>query len=313
MKALHCDGQGVRFLTDHPAPNPGPDEILLDVHCCGICDTDVQLAAGYMGYSGILGHEFMGTDATGRRFTAEINNACRKCRWCRQGLGNHCPNRTVLGILKHDGAMAEQVAVPRDNLHAIPDSISDESAVFVEPLAAAFRILEQIGIGRTDRIAVLGDGKLGTLCAWVLATESDHVTLIGKHQAKLDRAGDSVSKVLLDDALANSSKAFDLVVDATGNASGLATASRLVRARGTICLKTTIAAEHRLSLAPVVIDELTVVGSRCGPFEPAIEALAAGEFDVARLVEAVYPLDDAEAAFAHAARKGAAKILLKVR
>jgi threonine dehydrogenase-like Zn-dependent dehydrogenase len=313
MKALHCDGQGVRFLTNHPAPNPGPGEIVLDVHCCGICDTDVQLAAGYMGYSGILGHEFIGTDATGRRFTAEINNACRNCSWCRQGLGNHCPNRTVLGILKHDGAMAEQVAVPRANLHAIPDSIADESAVFVEPLAAAFRILEQIGIGRTDRIAVLGDGKLGTLCAWVLATESDHVTLIGKHPAKLDRAGDSVRKALLDDALANSAKSFDLVVDATGNPSGLATASRLVRARGTICLKTTIAAEHRLSLAPVVIDELTVVGSRCGPFEPAIEALAAGEFDVARLVEAVYPLDDAETAFAHAARKGAAKILLKVR
>lgn len=313
MKALHCDGQGVRFLTNHPAPIPGPDEILLDVHCCGICDTDVQLAAGYMGYSGILGHEFIGTDATGRRFTAEINNACRNCRWCRQGLGNHCPNRTVLGILKHDGAMAEQVAVPKANLHAIPDSISDESAVFVEPLAAAFRILEQIGIGRTDRIAVLGDGKLGTLCAWVLATESDHVTLIGKHQDKLERAGDAVGKALLEEALANSAKSFDLVVDATGNASGLATACSLVRAQGTICLKTTIATEHRLSLAPIVIDELTVVGSRCGPFEPAIEALAAGEFDVARLVEAVYPLDDAEAAFAHAARKGAAKILLKVR
>lgn len=313
MKALHCDGQGVRFLTDHPAPNPGQGEILLDVRCCGICDTDVQLAAGYMGYSGILGHEFVGTDESGQRFTAEINNACRNCDLCRRGLGNHCPNRTVLGILKHDGAMAEQVAVPRANLHAIPDTVTDETAVFVEPLAAAFRILEQIDVAPTDRVAVLGDGKLGTLCSWVLATASDDVTLIGKHPAKLERAGDTVRKTLLDDATANQAKSFDLVVDATGNASGLETACRLVRSRGTICLKTTIAAEHRLSLAPIVIDEITVVGSRCGPFAPAIEALAAGRFDVARLVEAVYPLDEAEAAFAHAARKGAAKILLKVR
>ncbi|MBI1324491.1 alcohol dehydrogenase catalytic domain-containing protein [bacterium] len=313
MKALMCEGRGVRFATDRPEPRPGPDEVTLDVRCCGICDTDVQLAAGYMGYSGILGHEFVGADAEGKRFTAEINNACRNCDWCKKGLGNHCPNRTVLGILKHDGAMAEKVAVPRANLHAIPDSIPDESAVFVEPLAAAFRILEQIRVERTDRVAVLGDGKLGTLCAWVLATAADHVTLIGKHPSKLERAGDSVGKALLDEALANSAKSFDLVVDATGNASGLETACQLVRARGTICLKTTIAAEHSLSLAPIVIDELTVVGSRCGPFAPAIEALAAGRFDVARLIEAIYPLNEAEAAFAHAARKGAAKILLKVR
>jgi len=312
MKALQCHAQGVRLVSNYPAPTPGPGEVLLNVRCCGICDTDIQLAAGYMGYSGILGHEFVGTDAAGKRFTAEINNTCRECQWCRRGMGNHCPNRTVLGILGHDGAMAEQVAVPVVNLHPIPDSIDDETAVFVEPLAAAFRILEQIPVDRADRVAVLGDGKLGTLCAWVLAGAADEVTLIGKHMAKLDRAGNTVRKALLDDAMANGGKAFDLVVDATGNPSGLETACRLVRPRGTICLKTTIAAEHRLSLAPVVIDEITVVGSRCGPFAPAIEALAARRFDVARLIEAVYPLDDAETAFAHSARKGAGKILLKV-
>jgi threonine dehydrogenase-like Zn-dependent dehydrogenase len=313
MKALLCDSTGVRFTADHQEPQPGPDEVVLNVRCCGICDTDVQLAAGYMGYSGILGHEFVGTDPSGKRFTAEINNSCRDCDWCRKGLGNHCPNRTVLGILKHDGAMAERVAVPRSNLHAIPDHVPDETAVFAEPLAAAFRLLEHSSFAPADRIAVLGDGKLGTLCAWVLATVSQNVTLIGKHSAKLQRAGDSVRTTLLDDALSSSAKSFDYVVDATGNPSGLETACKLVRPRGTICLKTTIAAEHKLNLAPIVIDEINLIGSRCGPFEPAIEALVAGNFDVARLVDAVYPLDEAEAAFRHAAQKGAGKILLKVR
>jgi threonine dehydrogenase-like Zn-dependent dehydrogenase len=312
MKALYCDGSGVRFRSDHPDPVLAPGEVLLNVTHCGICDTDVQLAAGYMGFRGVLGHEFVGTDDAGNRFAAEINNVCGKCEFCAKGMGNHCPHRSVLGILNHDGAMAERVAVPRANLHAIPDSVSDREAVFVEPLAAAFRILDQISVAKTDRVAVLGDGKLGILCAWVLAEASDRTTLIGKHAAKMDRAGDGVERVLLETALERFAKSFDLVVDATGNASGLETACRLVRPRGTVCLKTTIAAQHALSLAPIVIDEITVVGSRCGPFVPAIEALAAHRFDVERLVDAVYPLDSAEEAFRHAARKGAAKIILEI-
>lgn len=312
VKALFCDGTGVALKPDHPAPVPLPGEVVLNVTHCGICDTDVQLAAGYMGFQGVLGHEFVGVDEHGQRFTAEINNACGRCDWCHKGLATHCPTRTVLGIFKHDGAMAEQVAVPRVNLHAIPENISNHAAVFIEPLAAAFQIMRQLCVFKSDRVAVLGDGKLGILCAWVMRTHTEHVTLVGKHPKKMALAGHEIQQVLLEKALENPARDYDIVVDATGNASGLEAATRLCRPRGTIVLKTTIAGPHQLSLAPIVIDELTIIGSRCGPFSEAIAALAAEQFPVERLIEAVYRLDDAEKAFEHARRKGAAKVILEV-
>ncbi len=310
MIGIYCSGRGISLEKKLPEPEPRNDEIVLKVTHAGICDTDIQLAKGYMGFEGILGHEFVATDEQHRRFTAEINNACHACDFCQKGLSNHCPNRTVLGIFRHDGAMAEKVAVPSRNLHAIPDTIPDLAAVFIEPLAAAYQTLEQLSIEPEMKVAVLGDGKLGTLCAWVLATKSSHVTLVGKHQAKLDKAGATVQTSFLNEALEADRKKYDVVVDATGNASGLASAIDLCRPRGTIVLKTTIEGPHQLSLAGIVIDELTVVGSRCGPFPKAIDALSRSLFPVESLIEQVYPLAEGETAFAHAGRRGAGKIVL---
>jgi threonine dehydrogenase-like Zn-dependent dehydrogenase len=311
MKGLYCDGASVRLRRDLPEVVAAEGEVVLRVRAVGLCDTDLQLARGYLGFRGVLGHEFVGDDARGDRWVAEINHACRRCDTCRAGRPTHCPTRTVLGIVGHDGAMAERVAVPRDNLHAVPADVSDEEAVFVEPLAAAYQILEQVRVGRGDRVAVLGDGKLGLLSAWVLRTASERVTLVGRHRHKLALAGDGIAQRTTDD-VADLARACDVVVDATGSPTGFAAALSLARPRGTVVLKTTVAAEHTLSLAPVVIDELTVVGSRCGPFPKAIDALARKVIDVRPLLAARYPLDDAEAAFAYASRKGVAKVILDV-
>ena len=311
MKGLYCDGRSVTLRRDLPEVVAAEGEVVLRVRAVGLCDTDLQLARGYMGFRGVLGHEFVGDDARGDRWVAEINNACRRCPTCLAGRPTHCPTRTVLGIVGHDGAMAERVAVPTENLHAVPASVSDEEAVFVEPLAAAYQILEQVRVGRGDRVAVLGDGKLGLLSAWVLRTASDHVTLVGRHAHKLALAGDSIAQRTTDD-VADLARACDVVVDATGSPTGFAAALGFARPRGTVVLKTTVAAEHTLSLAPVVIDELTVVGSRCGPFPKAIDALACKVIDVRPLLAARYPLDEAEAAFAYASRKGVAKVILDV-
>ena len=311
MKGLYCDGRSVTLRRDLPEVVAAEGEVVLRVRAVGLCDTDLQLARGYMGFRGVLGHEFVGDDARGDRWVAEINNPCRHCATCLAGRPTHCPTRTVLGIVGHDGAMAERVAVPTENLHAVPASVSDEEAVFVEPLAAAYQILEQVRVGRGDRVAVLGDGKLGLLSAWVLRTASDHVTLVGRHAHKLALAGDSIAQRTTDD-VADLARACDVVVDATGSPTGFAAALGFARPRGTVVLKTTVAAEHTLSLAPVVIDELTVVGSRCGPFPKAIDALARKVIDVRPLLAARYPLDEAEAAFAYASRKGVAKVILDV-
>jgi threonine dehydrogenase-like Zn-dependent dehydrogenase len=311
MKGLYCDGTSVKLRHDLPEVVPGDGEVILRVRAVGICDTDLQLARGYMDFRGVIGHEFVGLDDDGNRWVAEINNACRRCPTCLGGLPSHCPTRSVLGIVGHDGAMAERVAVPVANLHAVPDAVSDDEAVFVEPLAAAFQILEQVSIAPDDRVAVLGDGKLGLLSAWVLRTATEHVTLIGRHAHKLALAGESITRCLVD-ACHGLARSFDRVVDATGSPTGLATAIGLCRPRGTVVLKTTVAMEHVLSLAPVVVDELTLLGSRCGPFPRALEALARKEIDVRRLLTARFSLDDAEAAFAYAAQRGVAKVLLDV-
>lgn len=292
-----------------PEPAPKAGETTLKPRLAGICDTDLQLAQGYMGFRGILGHEFVAEDEEGQRVTAEINNSCHQCPVCRSGMANHCPHRSVMGILNHDGAMADRVCAPIRNLHRIPDSIADEEAIFIEPLAAAFRIAEQVELGPSTRLAVLGDGKLGLLCVWATRLSGARVSWIGKHPEKLALAGADVETHLAESA----PRGFDIIVDATGSPSGLPTALGLVRPGGAIVLKTTIAAQHQAQLAPIVIDEVRVIGSRCGPFPRAIQALARREIDVRPLIEAEFPIARAAEAFQAAARKGSRKILLRIR
>jgi threonine dehydrogenase-like Zn-dependent dehydrogenase len=311
MKGVFCDPSGIRFRADLPEPEIREGETIVQVRAFGICDTDLQLARGYMSFRGILGHEFVGELADGRRVTAEINAACHQCPTCREGRPRHCPGRTVLGILGHDGAMAERVGVPIANLHDVPDSIGDREAVFIEPLAAALHMTEQVALGPGVRVAVVGDGKLGLLCAWACRVSGADVSLVGKHPAKLALAGPGIVTHTLQTA-DQRARSFDVVADCTGSASGLATALGLVRACGTVVLKTTIARTYAINLAPIVIDEISLIGSRCGSFPPAIDALARRAIDVRPLIGAEFALDEAEAAFQAAALPGARKIVVHV-
>jgi threonine dehydrogenase-like Zn-dependent dehydrogenase len=288
---------------------------LVKVELAGICSTDLQILKGYMGFTGVPGHEFVGRVSDGpapfigKRVVSEINFSCGQCENCRRGLGRHCPNRSVMGIANADGAFAEYVAVPAENLHAVPDNVSDEEAVFAEPLAAAFEILTQIQLDPGDEVLVLGDGKLGNLCAQALRLTGAKVTALGKHAEKLQLIKNAgVRTLLLTDWRP---RWFDVVVEATGAESGLQFALSAVRPRGTIILKSTIAGNHQLSLAPVVINEVNVVGSRCGPFPDALEALASKRVSVTPLIEQIYSLADGIEALRHAARPGAKKILLR--
>ncbi len=314
MRALRWDGHRLAVTRDVPDPVAGPGEAVVAVRLAGICRTDLEITRGYLDFRGTPGHEWVGDvlaaadpALAGARVVGEINAGCGTCAACRAGLARHCPTRRVTGIVGADGAFAERLVLPVRNLRRVPDAVPDRVAVFVEPAAAAFEILDQLGSVAGARAIVLGDGKLGLLVAQVLLQAGAAVTLAGRHPEKLARAA------ALGLAAGDAAPGADLVVDATGSAGGLAAALELVRPRGTIVLKTTVAAEHRLDLARAVIDEVTIVGSRCGRFEPAIDALAAGRVSVAPLVDAVYPLDDAAAAFARAAAPGTFKVLIDPR
>jgi threonine dehydrogenase-like Zn-dependent dehydrogenase len=314
MRAIVLDDQ-VNVVSGRPTPTPAAGEVLVRVIRAGVCETDLQLIKGYMGFRGVLGHEFVGVAESGplagRRVVGEINCACWTCETCRMGLPTHCPNRTVLGILNHDGAFADHIAVPQRNLHAVPDTLSDDVAVFTEPVAAAFQIPVQLTIRKNDRIAILGDGRLGNLCAQVLARLSDHVLVIGKHQEKLAILRSmGIATAMLSDSF--DARSFDIVVDCTGSESGLPTALRLVRPRGTIVLKTTVAGQQTLAWAPFVIDEVTLVGSRCGPFDKAIAALEEGHVQVQDLISDRFDLSRGLDALARAQTKGILKVLLNV-
>jgi len=315
MRALYWDERELTLQSAYGVPRSDPRHALIQVHLAGVCSTDLQIFNGYMGFKGVPGHEFVGSvvegpsEFVGKRVVGEINFGCRQCDACRRDLSRHCPNRSVMGIVNADGAFAEYVSVPVENLHLVSDNISDEEAVFTEPLAAAFEILTQIQLDPGDDVLVLGDGKLGNLCAQVLRLTGAKITALGKHADKLaliKRAG--VRTILLSDWQA---KLFDVVVEATGSASGFELALSAVRPRGTLILKSTIAGNHQTSLAPVVINEINVIGSRCGPFSDALAALAVKQIAVTPLIEKVYSLDDGVAAMTHAARPGARKILLR--
>lgn len=316
MQALHWDGNRVHLERDYPLPVAAAEMALIRVHVAGICATDLQIFQGYMGFQGVPGHEFVGTVSAGppawlgQRVVGEINFACGQCPNCARGLGRHCPTRRVMGIVQADGSFAEYVQVPVANLHLVPDSVSDEEAVFVEPLAAACEILEQIHVQPTNEVVVLGDGKLGLLCAQVLHSLGVRLCVVGKHASKLARL--QTLGIATEVITAWRPQPADIVIEATGSTTGLQLAMEIVRPRGTLVLKSTVAGAHTLSLAPLVINEVTVVGSRCGPFPPALRVLQQQRVAVQPLIEATYPLQAGVEAIRHARRPGTLKVLLRL-
>jgi threonine dehydrogenase-like Zn-dependent dehydrogenase len=313
MRAIVIDRK-LEFRADYPDPVPAPDESLVRVSLAGICGTDLELARGYMNFRGVPGHEFVGRVATtstsslsGRRVVGEINAGCGRCDVCAASLGRHCPNRTVLGILGRDGAFAELLTLPDANLIPVPDSVPDEVAVFVEPIAAGYEILEQIHLARNKMIVVMGDGRLGALVAMVLKSENYLPLVAGHHPEKLCRLDSLGLETAVESSL---SDRFDIVIDCSGSGSGFARALELVKPRGTIILKSTAVVDAQINLAPVVINEVTVLGSRCGRFQPALDALASGKIDPRPLIDGTFTLAGGLGAFEAAADPLNFKILL---
>jgi threonine dehydrogenase-like Zn-dependent dehydrogenase len=305
----------VEVRDDRPSPTPAEGEVLVRVVRAGVCETDLQLIKGYMGFRGVLGHEFVGVAESGpfagRRVVGEINCACWHCETCSRGMNTHCPHRTVLGILGHDGAFADLIAVPQRNLHLVPDALSDDMAVFTEPVAAACQIAMQVTVRPDDRVVVLGDGRLGNLCAQVLARLSRRVLVVGKHDEKLALLlSMGIDTARLSDPL--DERSADIVVDCTGSETGLPTALKLVRPRGTIVLKTTVAGVQTMAWAPFVIAEVTLVGSRCGPFDQALLALERGHVQVQPLISDRFTLSRGLDALARAQTNPVLKVLLDV-
>lgn len=318
MKALRFDA---RHLTLTKVPVPDKEtEALIRVIRSGICKTDLEIVRGYAGFQGTIGHEFVGVvekgddapNLVGKRVVGEINVGCGVCDKCVAADQRHCPTRTVLGIVGRNGAHAEYLQLPSRNLIEVPDSISDEQAVFVEPLAAAYAITEQIDLTTETRVAVLGDGKLGLLCAMSLAIKSQNITLVGKHRSKMAIAEKSGMEVIqLTDLTSSMNGRFDVVVEASGSESGFATALDLVRPRGKIVLKSTFHGAPVWQASRIVVDEITVVGSRCGLFPPALDLLATGSINVDGLIAEEFSLANGVAAMEHAAKNGVLKVLLR--
>jgi len=315
MKALFFDGEPQ--VVDLPKPRPAKGEALIRILKAGICNTDLEIMRGYMAFKGVLGHEFVGvveecenSFLKDKRVVGEINCACGRCPTCQMELPRHCKERTVLGIQGRNGAFAEFITLPEENLHLVPDSVSDEVAVFTEPLAAAFRIPEQMEIAATDRIVVLGAGKLGQLVAQVLYTHSKNLLCIGKNKWKLELLKHlEIPTAHVDEPRELGSA--DIVVDATGSYEGFARALELVRPEGTIVLKTTVAHPTAFDMSMPVINEVRVLGSRCGPFRPALDALVMGTVEVAPMITDTIEMGDAVRALDRAAHRDSFKILLE--
>jgi alcohol dehydrogenase len=312
MLAVHLENRRVT-LRRTAVPRRRPGYAVIRMLYTGICNTDLELLRGYYGFRGTPGHEFVGEvisgKLAGKRVVGEINLNCTRCSWCRRGMGRHCPRRTVLGIVRHPGAMAELLTLPERNLHVVPDGLPLERAVFVEPLAAACEVLEQVAIPPRAEVAVLGDGKLGLLVAQTLAVRGARVHLFGRHRRKLriaEQAGvtGEIRRRKLPVA------AYDYVVDATGSPEGLRQAVGMTRPRGTVILKSTVHGAVGIDAAPVIVNEVTLVGSRCGPFQPALQLLAAGRVHVDDMISERLPLEQAPAAFRKAQQKGVLKVLL---
>jgi 2-desacetyl-2-hydroxyethyl bacteriochlorophyllide A dehydrogenase len=318
MHAVRLEG-GQLDLQEMPAPSPAAGEAVVAVSLAGICGTDRELLAGYAGFRGVPGHEFVGTvhDAgdtafrPGQRVVGEINVRCGECEACRRGIANHCERREVIGVRGRDGAFATYVRVPAANLHVVPDVLTDEQAVFTEPLAAALQVPEQVEIAPGMRVLIVGAGKLGQLLARVIVLHAVDLQVVARHESHrvaLTQAG--ATPVSSADV---APRQADVVIEATGSPSGLETALAAVRPRGTVVLKSTFHDRVSLALSDLVVDEVTLVGSRCGAFEQALAAMVTGQVDPRSLIDAVYPLTDYRAAFAAAGRPGALKVLMDPR
>jgi len=316
MLAAHLENGRIE-VRDEPRPERPAGFALIRLLCGGICNTDLELQRGYYGFAGTPGHEFVGevveADSRawiGRRVVGEINLACACCDWCRRGLGRHCPNRSVLGIVKHPGAFREFLTLPERNLHALPDALPDERAVFVEPLAAACEILDQVALPCSAQVAVLGDGKLGLLIAMVLNAYGYRVHQFGRHAEKLRiTQHEGVTTEVAGDNLPEAE--YQWVVDATGSPEGFRQAVRMTQPRGTVILKSTIHGLVGVDTAPVIVNEITLVGSRCGRFEPALDLLQRGLIPVDQMISEQFALAKAPQAFERAAQKGVIKVLLR--
>jgi threonine dehydrogenase-like Zn-dependent dehydrogenase len=310
---------GAVTTRDVPKPDRPEGFALLRLLAGGICNTDLELQRGYYGFAGVPGHEFVAevveagrNELIGKRVVGEINLACTSCSWCRKGLGRHCPCRTVLGIVNQPGAFEEFFTLPERNLYVVPDSVSTERAVFTEPLAAACEILDQVTIPPSETVAVLGDGKLGLLVALVLNANGFQTHLFGHHESKLAIARKAgIQTEIRISGLPEAE--YDWVVDATGNAEGLRAAVSMTRPRGTVILKSTVHGTVGIDTAPVIVNEITLVGSRCGRFEAALPLLAHNLIRVEELIADRFGLEDAPAAFARAAERGVLKVLLEPR
>ncbi len=315
MLAVHLE-KGRVELTEQPLPRVPKGFARIRLLNAGICSTDLELQRGYYGFSGTPGHEFVGEvteaeDASwiGKRVAGEINLACGKCEWCARDLGRHCPNRTVLGIVKHPGAFREFLTLPVVNLHPIPAALSNDQAVFIEPVAAACEILDQVKLVAGTPVALLGDGKLGLLIAQVLQAHGARVHLFGRHKEKMklvEREGitaETIGKSLPE-------RAYSLVVDATGSAEGLRSAIDMCEPRGKVVMKSTVHGLVQIDTAPAIVNEITLIGSRCGRFQPAMRMLVSGKVRVDSLISERFPLDRASEGFARAATKGVLKVLL---
>lgn len=318
MLALVFDGTA-KLRRDYPAPIPAANDVLVAVTHAGVCSTDLEILKGYMGFTGVLGHEFVGRVVRGpslwmdKRVVGEINCICNKCAMCKRGLGSHCLDRGVLGIYRRDGVFAELLSLPVQNLHEVPANVSDDAAVFVEPLAAAYQILTQIQINPADEVVVLGGGRLGQMVVRALKNACPTLTLVSRGEEKLKAAARAGVRTVKVSDFTPASQA-DVVVDATGSPQGFELAMRTVRPRGTIVLKSTTAAgAGGLNLAPLVINEVTVIGSRCGPFDRALRALASGEVDLTGLISRRFALADGLAALEAAKQPGNIKVVIDVQ
>lgn len=329
MKAVLVDDtSGPKFRTDYPKPVRKSGDVLVKVIRVGICKTDLEILSGYSGFKGVLGHEFLGTVSEadpdcpfppGTRVVGEINVACQNCDICTNGgiqKRNHCPNRTVMGIVNKDGTFCEYLILPMDNLYPVPDSIPDKHAVFAEPLAAAYRIVEQMETKVTDNIAVIGDGKLGNLIAQVMSNQPhSKLTLFGKHHSKLNKVPQkNIEKVLVDDETSTKYRdCFDICIESSGNPNGIMMAGELTRPLGTIVLKTTCATgTKKFNTTTFVVKEITIVGSRCGNFNMALKGLENGNIAVEQLIDNVFQFDEAIDAIKAAGVKGTMKIQMIV-
>jgi alcohol dehydrogenase len=316
MQAIFFDGEA-KLRANHPDPSPGKAEAKVKVSLAGLCRTDLEILGGYMTFKGVMGHEFVGVvesasrkELIGKRVVSEINCVCRKCDMCLSGLRNHCRNRTVIGIEGRDGCFAEQIVVPELNLHEVPDSLTDEEAVFVEPLAAALQVVHQVAIEPRMNVAVVGDGRLGLLVALVLQQAGCKLVVVGKHPEKLARFERKHIVCHPHTELAPAADK-DLVVECSGRPEGLELAMQLVRPRGKIVLKSTYAERKPVRLDPIVVREIAVIGSRCGSFPEAISLLARRDIDVSAMITRTFKMSQFEKAVAEVRKPRAMKVLLR--